>query len=80
MTFFFMLLIFLNVGLEYNCMRLCHFLQLENDLYYFAFLELGDIKLKILTQLKTQTHTKQTCNTTFTKNMLHFTSKKEWIL
>lgn len=75
-----MLLIFLNIGLEYNCMRLCHFFQLENDFIWFCILGVRWPKVKILTQLKTQRHTKQTCNSTFTKRCYHFTSKKEWIL
>lgn len=46
----FMLFIFLNIGLECNCMKLYHSLQLENDFILFCILQVRWHKVtKILT-------------------------------
>lgn len=39
LTCSFMLFIFLNIGFGYNCIKLYHFLQLDNDFILFCILQ-----------------------------------------
>lgn len=60
LTYSFTFFIFLNIGLGCNCMKLYHFLHLENDFILFCIFGVRWHKVtKILTQLKTDTQNRQ---------------------